>query len=95
MNRHRRRRFTPNKSRDGIANMIFRASRVEDQTNAEAAYLAQLIQNRTPVTVKLMNDQEISGWIEYYDKNFIRITRADGPNAFIFKDQIKFIVDSK
>jgi sRNA-binding regulator protein Hfq len=74
--------------------MVQRSGRVSEPTGAESTYLAYLIRNRTPVTVKLLNDEEISGWIEYYDKNFIRVTRSDAPNAFIYKSQIKFIAES-
>jgi hypothetical protein len=45
--------------------------------------------------VKLASEEEISGWIEYYDKTFIRITRHNAPNVFIFKDQIKFIIEGR
>jgi sRNA-binding regulator protein Hfq len=94
MHKWNRRRFSQHRSRDGIAEMVQRAHRVEEQTNAEAVYLARLIQNKTPITVKLVNEEEISGWIEYYDRNFIRVTRHNAPNAFIYKDQIKFITES-
>jgi hypothetical protein len=95
MSKWNRGRFFRHKSRDGIAEMVQRAHRVEEQTNAEAMYLTRLIQNKTPITVKLVSEEEISGWIEYYDKTFIRITRHNAPNAFIFKDQIKFIMEGR
>ena len=34
-----------------------------------------------------------SGTIEYYDHSFIRLTRKDGPNLFIYKHDIKYIVE--
>jgi RNA chaperone Hfq len=77
--------------RDGIQESILRSRQVEDQTNAEVQYLANLIRNRTPVTVKLVNGDNMSGWIEYYDRNFIRLTRATEANVFIYKDQIEYI----
>jgi host factor-I protein len=73
--------------------MVLRLPRVQEQTHAETLYLTQLIQDKKPVIVKLVNDDEISGWIEYYDKNFIRLTRDNAPNVFIYKDQIKFIIE--
>jgi sRNA-binding regulator protein Hfq len=82
------------RQRDYIAEMILKSSRVEEQTNAEVYYLTRLIQNKTPVLVKLTNDEEIKGWIEYYDKYFIRVTRGSDPNVFIYKDQIKYIVET-
>jgi len=73
--------------------MILKSSRVEEQTNAEVRYLTRLVQNKVPVLVKLTNDEEIKGWIEYYDRTFIRVTRKNEPNVFIYKDQIKYIVE--
>jgi sRNA-binding regulator protein Hfq len=73
--------------------MVLGLPRVQEQTQAETLYLTHLIQNKTPVVVKLVNDEEISGWIEYYDRSFIRVTRDRAPNVFIYKDQIKFIVE--
>jgi sRNA-binding regulator protein Hfq len=89
-----RRNFRSNKSRDGVSERVLRQPRVQEQTHAETLYLGRLIQDKTPVIVKLINDDEISGWIEYYDKSFIRLTRDNAPNVFIYKEQIKFIIEN-
>ena len=81
--------------RDPIAYNILQSRQAEEQTNAEVRYLANLIRNRTLVLVKLINGEEISGWIEYYDRTFIRVTRPNLPNAFIYKDQIKYIQETR
>ncbi len=85
--------FRTAKSRDRVSEMVRRLPRVQEQTHAETLYLTQLIQDKTPVIVKLVNDDEIFGWIEYYDKSFIRLTRDHAPNVFIYKEQIKFIIE--
>jgi len=87
--------FWTAKSRDGVSEMVRRLPRVQEQTHAETLYLTQLIQDKTPVIVKLVNDDEIFGWIEYYDKSFIRLTRENAPNVFIYKEQIKFIIEKR
>ena len=87
--------FRSGKSRDGVSEMVRRLPRVQEQTQAETLYLSQLIQNKAPVIVKLVNDDEIFGWIEYYDKSFIRLTRDNAPNVFIYKEQIKFIIEQR
>ncbi|HTP36511.1 MAG TPA: RNA chaperone Hfq [Candidatus Acidoferrales bacterium] len=56
-------------------------------------YLKQLIEHATPVRVKLLDGEEVEGTIEYYDKSFIRITRDGKPNLFIFKHDIKYLVE--
>jgi len=87
--------FRSAKSRDGVSEMVRRLPRVQEQTHAETLYLTQLIQDKKPVIVKLINDDEIFGWIEYYDKSFIRLTRDNAPNVFIYKEQIKFIIEQR
>ena len=87
--------FRTAKSRDGVSEMVRRLPRVQEQTHAETLYLTQLIQDKKPVIVKLINDDEIFGWIEYYDKSFIRLTRDNAPNVFIYKEQIKFIIEQR
>jgi sRNA-binding regulator protein Hfq len=86
-----RRRIDYRRTRSLNAGPILHPRQAEEQTSGEVNYLADLIQNRTPVIVKLTNGEEISGWIEYYDRNFIRVTRSNQPNVFVYKDKIKYI----
>jgi sRNA-binding regulator protein Hfq len=37
----------------------------------------------------------VSGTVEFYDQNFIRLTRKDGPNLFLFKHDIKYIFEEE
>jgi host factor-I protein len=50
-----------------------------------------LIEQGTPVRVKLADGEEVVGTIEYYDQSFIRLTREGEPNLFIFKHEIKYL----
>ncbi len=68
-------------------------TRAPEQTFEEIRYLKRLIGNETPVRVKLSNDEEVRGVIEYYDASFIRITRDGEPNLFIFKHDIKYLME--
>ena len=68
-----------------------KSARAPEQTFEEAQYLKQLIENATPVQVKLEDGEEVAGTIEYYDQSFIRLTRKGQPNLFIFKHDIKYI----
>lgn len=43
--------------------------------------------------LKLADGEEVEGVIEYYDHSFIRITREGSPNLFIFKHDIKYLVE--
>ena len=68
-----------------------KAARAPEQTFEEAKYLKQLIENATPVRVKMADGEEVVGMIEYYDQSFIRLTRDGEPNLFIFKHDIKYL----
>jgi host factor-I protein len=70
-----------------------KSARAPEQTFEEAKYLKKLIESATPVRVKMEDGEEVVGTIEYYDQSFIRITRTGEPNLFIFKHDIKYIVE--
>ena len=64
-----------------------------ETTFREAEYIDRLSKSRTPVVVKLIDGEEIRGWIEYYDKDIIRITRNTQPNLFIYKNRVKYLYE--
>lgn len=64
-----------------------------EETFEEAAFLKSLGDRQRPVSLKLMDGQIVRGWIEYYDKNMIRLTRDGAPNLFIFKHEIMYIAE--
>jgi host factor-I protein len=64
-----------------------------EETYEEASYLKSLGEKQKPVTIKLLDGELVKGWIEYYDRNMIRVTRDNAPNLFIFKHQIMYIAE--
>ena len=70
-----------------------KSSRAPEQTLEEIKYLKRLTETATPVRVKLNGGAEVVGVIEYYDHSFIRITRHGEPNLFIFKHDIKYLME--
>jgi host factor-I protein len=64
-----------------------------EDTFEEASFLKTLGEKQKPVSVKLMDGQVFQGWIEYYDRNMVRLTRQDAPNLFIFKHEIMYIAE--
>lgn len=64
-----------------------------DDTHQEAAYLRMLGEKQRPVRVKLMDGEIVRGWIEYYDKRMVRLTREGAPNLFIYKHEIAYIAE--
>lgn len=67
--------------------------RAPEYTHEEVRYIKHLIECRIPVCVRMTSNEDFSGVIEYYDASFIRLTRADGPNLFIFKHDIKYLYE--
>jgi len=64
-----------------------------DDTHQEAAYLRMLGEKQRPVRIKLMDGEVVRGWIEYYDRRMVRLTREGAPNLFIFKHEIAYIAE--
>jgi host factor-I protein len=64
-----------------------------ESTNEEVAYLKQLTEKQSSVLIKLVTGEKLRGWIEYYDRNMLRLTRQGQPNLFIYKQQIAYVVE--
>ncbi len=64
-----------------------------EETFEEAAYLKSLGEKQRPVQVKLRGGEIVRGWIEYYDRDMVRLTRDGAPNLFIFKHEIMYIAE--
>ena len=62
-----------------------------EQTNAESFYYLKQMQARTPVVVRLVDGEELRGWIEWYDKDAIKLNRETAPNLLLQKHAIKYI----
>ncbi len=59
----------------------------------EAEYLQKLAADQTPVNIHLRTGEEVQGFVEYYDRDFVRLTREGAENLFLFKKEIKYIVE--
>ena len=64
-----------------------------ESTNEEAAYLKLLAEKQSPISLKLVTGETLHGWIEYYDRNMLRLTREGKPNLFIYKSQIAYLAE--
>jgi host factor-I protein len=68
-------------------------AKAPEQTLEEVNFLKRLIENRTRVRVRLSDNQEVDGVIEFYDTHFIRLTRDGEPNLFLYKHDIKYLYE--
>jgi sRNA-binding regulator protein Hfq len=62
-----------------------------EQTNAENFYYLKQMSTRTPMVVVLTDGEEIRGWIEWYDREALKVNREGAPNLLIQKHCIKYI----
>lgn len=62
-----------------------------EQTNAEEFYYLKQMQARTPMVVVLDSGEEFRGWIEWYDKDTIKLNRHREPNLMLFKQNIRYM----
>jgi len=70
---------------------VRRKSAPPEQTNAEEFYYLKQMQARTPLVLRLVNGEELRGWIEWYDKGAIKFHRHDEPNLLIPKSAILYL----
>ena len=68
-------------------------TKAPEQTLEESKYLKRLVENGLRVRVKLTDNEELEGTIEFYDESFIRLTRPVQPNVFIYKHDIKYLYE--
>jgi len=70
---------------------VRRKSAPPEQTNAEEFYYLKQMQGRTPMVLRLVNGEELRGWVEWYDKGAIKFHRHDEPNLLIPKTSILYL----
>ena len=81
---------------DVVSNRLPKGKNVPpEDTFEEASYLKLLGEKQKPVSVKLTDGEVVYGWVEYYDKHMIRLTRSGAPNLFIYKHEIMYIQEEK
>jgi host factor-I protein len=62
-----------------------------EQTNAENFYYQKQMQSKTPMVIVLRDGEEVHGYIEWYDKNCIKLNRNGAANLMIYKPAIKYM----
>ena len=64
-----------------------------ETTLREVEYWNDLIARQQAVRVRLLDNQEHSGTVEYFDLDVVRITRIGQPNLFLYKRDIKYVFE--
>jgi host factor-I protein len=60
-------------------------------TFAENYYYLKQMNKKTPMAVVFTDGEAIEGYIEWYDRNCIKLNRDGAPNMLIYKSHIKYI----
>jgi host factor-I protein len=60
-------------------------------THAENYYYLKQMNKKTPMAIVLEDGEVVQGYIEWYDRNCIKLNREDAPNLLIYKSRIKYI----
>lgn len=64
-----------------------------ETTLREVEYWQDLVARRQTVRVRLMDNQEHTGTVEFFDAGMVRLTRVAQPNLFLFKHDIKYVYE--
>ena len=75
----------------GSSRSVRRKQTPPEQTNAEEFYYLKQMAAKTAMVVVLTDDTELRGWIEWYDKNAIKLNRHNEPNLLILKHNIRYM----
>ena len=74
-----------------LRGMVRRKQAPPEQTNAENYYFIKQMQAKTAMVVMLDDGTELHGWVEWYDRDCIKLNRTDGPNLMIYKHSIRYM----
>lgn len=61
------------------------------ETYAENYYFLKQMNKKTQVAIVLMDGEIIEGYIEWYDRQCVKLNRNGQPNLLIYKSSIKYI----
>ena len=70
------------------------SKKAPESTFEEVKYLRYLIDNEVPVSIRLSDNEEVQGTIEFFDTNLIRLTRPGDANLFLYKHDIKYLYET-
>jgi RNA chaperone Hfq len=62
-----------------------------DQTNAEQFYYSKQMQSKTHMVVVLTDGEQLEGFIEWYDRDCVKLNRVGAPNLLLYKHCIKYL----
>jgi len=86
-----RKLIRPDVDTKGASRGVRRKQTPPEQTSAEEFYYLKQMAAKTPMVIVLNNDEELRGWIEWYDKGALKLNRPKGPNLMLLKHNIRYM----
>ena len=68
-----------------------RKSSPAEKTFAEEFYYRKQMQSHTPMVIRMVDGEELRGWLEWYDKDCVKVNREEGPNLLVMKRYILYM----
>ncbi len=94
-NQFTRRMFRPlpdfKRTRNGFIGGRNQKPAPPEVTNAENFYYVKQMNSKTPMVIVMTDGEEIRGWIEWYDRDAIKVNREGAPNLLVRKHCIKYL----
>jgi sRNA-binding regulator protein Hfq len=75
----------------GAGRAVRRKQTPPEQTNAEEFYYLKQMAAKTAMVIVLTDGTELRGWIEWYDKNALKLNRHGEPNLLLLKHNIRYM----
>lgn len=61
------------------------------ETHAENYYYLKQMNKKTRMAVAFVDGEVIEGYVEWYDRNCIKLNRDNAPNLLVYKSNIKYL----
>jgi host factor-I protein len=87
MSRERERDHDRDRDKDGDK----RKMHPPTDTFAENYYYLKQMNKKTPMAIVFTDGEVLEGYIEWYDRNCIKLNRDKAPNLLVYKSHIKYL----
>ncbi len=84
-------KMSQDKEREREKEATHRKMHPPTDTFAESYYYLKQMNKKTPMAVVYTDGETVEGYIEWYDRNCIKLNRDNAPNLLIYKSCIRCI----
>ena len=82
---------SPARAESSAAAVLGRKKIPPSETNAEIFYYKKQMDAHTVMVIVLRDGEEVTGTIEWYDRNALKVNRKGEPNIMLLKHNIKYM----